>query len=243
MRSTFLAGRIAPDGRAIYEEPCPGVPDCMLYYYSRMTGCDYDLDSRGWTVEPAYCGLLFDRQGSPQYQPVMTFLDSLENGGTLADLYGYWPPPSDPEYPWTTADTSVVCMSIDLWTLSTAVADRVVRGMPVDLVLDDLIDTTTTPPDPPVVYETRPLEVGPNPAPGGCVLRFSLAVPRQGSLTVFDASGRKVRTLEDGGFARGVHAPRWNGCDDAGRAVPKGIYFARLRLDHDVQARRIALLR
>ena len=241
--STFLEGRIAPDGRAIYEEPCPDVPDCTLYYYSRATGCGYDLDSRGWTVEPAYCALLFDHQGSPKYEPVMAFLDSIEDGGTIADLYDYWPPPSDPEYPWTTADTSVVCMSIILWTLSTTAADRVERGVPVDLVLDDLIDTTGTTPGPQPVYETRPLTVGPNPAPGECVLRFSLAASRQGSLTVFDASGRKVRTLESGDFARGEHAPRWDGRDDAGRALPEGIYFAHLRLDHGVQTRRITLLR
>ena len=241
--SAFLEGRIAPDGRAIYQEPCPGVPDCTLYYYSRATGCGYDLDSRGWTVEPAYCALLFDQQGSPKYPPVMAFLDSLEDGGTVADLYGYWPPPSDPEYAWTTADTSVVCMSIILWTLSTTVADRVERGVPVDLVLDDLIDTTDTTPEPPAVYETTPLTVEPNPAPDGCVLRFSLAAPGRGSLTVFDAGGRKVRVLESGDLAGGRHGPRWDGRDDEGRALPEGIYFAHLRLGPRVQTRRIALLR
>ncbi len=240
--STFLAGRIAPDGRAIYEEPCPGVPGCTLYYYSRATGCGYDLDSRGWTVEPAYCGLLFDRQGSEKYQPVMTFLDSLEVGGTFSDLYGYWPPPSDPEYPWTTADTSVVCMSINLWTLSTAIAGRVERGAPVDLVLDDLIDTTAIT-EPPAAPETRPLVVQPNPASGACVLRFSLAAPRRGSLAVFDASGRRVRTLASGDFASGDHVPRWDGRDDAGRALQAGVYFARLRLDDRTETRRITLLR
>jgi hypothetical protein len=242
--SAFLEQRIAPNGRANYEEPCPGTPGCTLYYYSRATGCDYDLDSRGWTVEPAYCGLLFDRQGSPQYQPVMTFLDSLEDGGTLSDLYDYWPPPTDPEYPWTIADTSVVNMSVILWALSTAVSGRIERGVPVDLVLDDLIDTTIVnpPPPPPVVYATTPLVVEPNPALGGCVLRFSLASPREGSLIVFDARGRKVRTLQTGRFARGPHAPSWDGRDDAGRAMPGGIYFAHLRLDSGVQTRRIALL-
>ena len=147
--STFLEGRIGPDGKAIYEEPCPNIPNCTQYYYSRATGCSYDLDSRGWTVEPAYCGLLFDRQGSPRYQSVMTFLSSIERGGTFSDLYGYWPPPSDPEYPWTTADTSVVCMSINLWVLSTEVTERFARGVPVNLVLGDLIDTTQPPPPPP----------------------------------------------------------------------------------------------
>jgi len=242
--SAFLEQRIAQDGRANYEEPCPGVPDCMVYYYSRATGCSYDLDSRGWTVEPAYCGMLFDRQGSPKYRPVMTFLDSLEEGGTLADLYDYWPPPSDPEYPWTIADTSVVNMSVILWALSTMVAGRIERGVPVDLVLDDLIDTSgVTPPAPPLVYESMPLAVEPNPALGGCVLRFSLTEARQGLLAVFDAHGRNVRTLKSGGFTRGVHAPRWDGRDDAGRTMPPGIYFAHLRLDHRVQTRRFALLR
>jgi len=241
--SAFLAGRIANDGKAIYEEPCPGVPGCTNYYYSRATGCYYDLDSRGWTVEPAYCGVLFDRQGSNKYEPVMTFLASLEHGGTISDLYGYWPPPSDPEYPWTTADTSVVCMSINLWVLSTGVADRVARGVPVDLVLDDLIDTTIVRvPELPVAPEARALAVEPNPAVGRCVFRYSLAASRAGSLTVFDAGGRVVRTLESGTLASGGHTPHWDGRDDTGHASPPGVYFARLLLGHDVQARRFTLL-
>jgi hypothetical protein len=242
--TAFLEGRIDAGGQAIYQEPCPGVPGCTLYYYSRATGCDYDLDSRGWTVEPAYCSLLFDRAGSTKYQPVMSFLDSLEVGGTIPDLYGYWPPPSDPEYPWTIADTSVVNMSVILWTLSTAVTDRISRGVPVDLVLDDLIDTTTVvPPPPPVAYETTTLAVQPNPARGGCTLRFSLAQPMSGSLVVFDASGRRVRTLVAGAFTRGEQAFHWDGRDDAGREMPEGLYVARLQLDQGVQMRRITLLR
>ena len=145
--SGFLEGRIGPDGKAVYQQPCPGVPNCTEYFYSRATGCRQDLDSRGWTVEPAYCGLLFDREGSPQYPTVMSFLASIEKGGTFSDLYAYWPPPSDPEYPWTTADTSVVCMSINFWVLSTEVSERLARGVRTKLVLDDLIDTTTVSPN------------------------------------------------------------------------------------------------
>jgi hypothetical protein len=243
--SSFLEGRIDPIGHSIYQQPCPDYPGCMQYYYSRATGCAQDLDSRGWTVEPAYCGLLFDHQGSPKYRLVMGFLDSLETGGTVADLFGYWPPPSDPEYPWTTADTSVVCTSIILWTLSTAVADRVERGVAVDLQLDDLIDTTSVspPPPPPPVFVDRSLAVQPNPAPGGCALRFSFRTPRRGTLIVFDASGRQVRTLESGDFAAGEHTPRWDGRDNEGRAVPEGVYFARLRVDQATETQRIVLRR
>lgn len=226
----FLEGRIAPGGRSVYEEPCPDYPGCMEYYYSRATGCWYDYDSRGWTVEPAYCALLFDVMGSPKYPAVMGFLDSLETGGTLADLYGWWPPPEDPEYPWTIADTSVVNMSIVFWALATQVTERVARGVPVDLVLDDLIDLTDVPPDPPpVVAGAGALAVAPNPARGACTLRFTLAAAGEGALELYDAHGRRVRALAAGPLARGPHALAWDGRDEGGRAAPAGIYFARLR--------------
>jgi hypothetical protein len=242
--TAFLATRMGPDGRAIYEEPCPGMPGCTEYYYSRATGCPQDLDSRGWTVEPAYCALLFDRLGDPEYQRVMSFLASIENGGTIPDLYGYWPPPSDPEYPWTTADTSVVCMSINLWVLSTMVTDRVSRGTAVDLVLDDVIDTSfVSPPPPPMPPDSRPLTVGPNPAPGACVFGFSLSTSAIGSVNVLDASGRRVRKLESGTLVSGSHAPRWDGRDDAGRTLPAGVYFAQLILADARQTRKFTLLR
>lgn len=238
--NTFLEGRIAPDGHAVYEEPCPDYPGCMSYYYSRATGCGYDLDSRGWTVEPAYCGLLFDHLGSAKYAPAMAFMDSLEDGGTVSDLYGYWPPPSDPEYPWTCADTSVVCMSIVLWTLSATLADRVERGATPDLVLDDVV---AVPPADPRTPHARPLAVTPNPARGGCVLRFALAVARPGSLAVYDTAGRRVRTLESGPLAPGEHAPAWDGRDDAGGTLPPGVYLARLVVGGEAQTRRVTLLR
>lgn len=243
--TAFLEGRIAPDGRSVYEEECPDYPGCVQYYYSRATGCSYDYDSRGWTVEPAYCVLLFDTMGSPKYQPVMAFLDSLEDGGTLPDLYAYPVPPSDPEYPWTIADTSVVNMSIVFWALATQVTERIDRGVPVDLVLDDLIDLTHIPPDPPppVTYAPRPLRVEPNPARGACALRFTLASAAAGSLEIYDAGGRRVRRIAAGTFARGPNALSWDGRDDDGRALQRGVYFARLRAGPLDESRRLVLVR
>jgi hypothetical protein len=243
--NAFLEGRIAPDGRAVYQEPCPGVPGCTQYFYSRASGCSYDYDTRGWTVEPAYCALLFDHMGSSRYEPTMTFLDSFEHDGIIPDLYGYWPPPDDPEYPWTIADTSVVCMSIVFWTLATQVADRAERGVPVTLQLEDLIDTTSVPPEPPpAVAASRPLVARPNPARGGCLLRFSLAAPVEGSLAIYDAAGRCVEVLESGTLARGEHARYWDGRGAARGASPGGVYFARLHttVGRD-ETRRIVVLR
>lgn len=242
--TTFLEGRIAPNGRANYEEECPDYPGCVQYFYSRATGCGYDYDSRGWTVEPAYCVLLFDTMGSAKYQPVMAFLDSLEDGGTLPDLYDYFVPPSDPEYPWTIADTSVVNMSIIFWALATQVTERIHRGVPVDLVLDDLIDLThVPPPPPPAALAPRPLRVEPNPARGACTLRFTLASAAEGSLEIYDAGGRRVRVIASGAFVRGANAPTWDGFDENGRAAPGGVFFARLRTASLNESRRFALVR
>jgi hypothetical protein len=136
-------------------------------------------------------------------------------------------------------------MSINLWVLSTEVSNRIARGVPVDLVLDDLIDTTTVapPPPPPPPPTSRALAVTPNPAPGGCVLSFSLAAPATGSIEIFDSGGRRVRLLASGWFAAGANAPGWDGRDDAGRSLPSGFYFARLRLGQAVETRRFTLLR
>ncbi len=236
----FLAGRTDGSGMSVYQQSCGA--DCTEYFYSRATGCSYDYDTRGWTVEPAYGALLFDHLGLPQLGPTLGFLDSLEDGGTIPDLYGYWPPASDPEYPWTIADSSVVCGSIVFWVLATEVSDRLARGVPVDLVLDDLIDTTTMVPPPPP--ESRPLAVSPNPARGGCTLGFSLAAPGTGTLFVHDLAGRRVVRLADGPLVAGVHALHWDGNDDAGVPAPAGVYFARLHLaaGRD-ETRRVVLVR
>ncbi len=213
--TTFLEGRIAPDGRSIYEEPCPDQPGCTLYYDSRRSGCGFDYDTRGWTVEPAYCALLFDRQGSPMYEPVIGFLDSLEEGGRLADLYGYWPPPEDPQYPWTIADTSIVNMSVIFWVLATGLTERERRD-----------GSHAAVPAP-----AASLRAAPNPARGRCALHFAATSVEPVSLTLYDARGRLVRRLEHNVRSPGKQVVEWDGRDSAGRAVPSGPYFARLRAD------------
>jgi hypothetical protein len=228
--TAFLEARIGADGKARYEEPCPGEPGCTLYYYSRATGCAYDYDTRGWTVEPGYCVLLFDHMGSPQRAPVFQFLLSLEDGGTFPDLYGYWPPPEDPEYPWTIADTSVVNMSILFWSLATTLTDRVARGVAGAPAFDDE-DGDGPPPDPPPtppVTVDRPVTIAPHPVSGTCALRFSLAEPSLGSVTILDIGGRRLRTLHAGPLAAGEHVLDWDGRDGSGRAVPSGVYVVRV---------------
>jgi hypothetical protein len=242
--TAFLEERVGPDGRSSYEAPCPWSPtDCTIHYYSRASGCSIDYDTRGWTVEPAYTALVFDHARSPEYGPVIRFLDSLEEGGTLADLYGWWPPPSDPEYPWTIADTSVVNMSVIFWALTTALTERERRGDVVDLRLDETVEPAAFSDPPPGERPLEGLVVGPNPVRGACLFRFALGRPGPASLDVFDARGRRVRTLARGDREAGAHAVTWDGRDDAGRPVAGGLYFARLAAPGLAAERRLVVAR
>ena len=89
------------------------------------------------------------------------------------------------------------------------------------------------------------LEVRPNPFNPRTT--FSLQLPPAGavSLQVFDATGRRVRTLLDGSVvADGVLSVEWDGRDDAGRALPSGVYLARAAVDGvPVGDRKVVLVR
>ncbi len=69
----------------------------------------------------------------------------------------------------------------------------------------------------------------PQPALGDVRLAFSLAAAGGAELDVLDVSGRRVRRLASGPHAPGPHEVTWDGTDGSGRAVPAGVYLARLR--------------
>jgi flagellar hook capping protein FlgD len=80
--------------------------------------------------------------------------------------------------------------------------------------------------------ETTPekfaFEAFPNPSSSRVVLQFRLERDGKTALSIFDAKGRKIRSLADQVRAAGWNAIEWDGKDDRGRAVRAGTYFARL---------------
>ena len=46
---------------------------------------------------------------------------------------------------------------------------------------------------------------------------------------VYDVSGRLVRTLADRNFEAGPHTLTWDGTDDHGRQMERGVYFTQVR--------------
>ena len=80
----------------------------------------------------------------------------------------------------------------------------------------------------PAAYALR----GAAPNPFNPSTRIVYDVPAGGGdvrLDVLDARGRIVRTLVAQRRGEGRHEAAWNGRDDAGRRLPSGVYFARLR--------------
>lgn len=86
-------------------------------------------------------------------------------------------------------------------------------------------------------------EPRPNPFNPATELRFHVpADARDVRLAVFDQRGRMVRRLE-AEAGDGWRTARWDGRDAAGRELPGGVYFARLRADGEVRVRKLALLK
>jgi hypothetical protein len=71
----------------------------------------------------------------------------------------------------------------------------------------------------------------PNPFRDATAVRFALPREARVTLTVFDAAGRRVRTLADGAFPPGEHAARWDGRNENGSPVSSGLYFVRFEAE------------
>ena len=76
-------------------------------------------------------------------------------------------------------------------------------------------------------------------------VRFLIRTERSGRLAVriLDIAGRPVRTLMDTDRPSGELSLEWNGCDEAGRRVPAGVYHCVLRSGAVIQSARVTRLR
>ncbi len=87
------------------------------------------------------------------------------------------------------------------------------------------------------------LVVHPNPCAGGTALTFSLSRPGRAAVEVYDLAGRCVARLVDQELPAGGHVRYWRARDDAGRAVPSGLYFARLVAGESVRVVKVLVVR
>jgi hypothetical protein len=83
----------------------------------------------------------------------------------------------------------------------------------------------------------------PDPARTSVTLSFTLARAGETRLEVFDLAGRRMRRLVGGTMTAGPHEAGWDLRDESGRAVPAGVYLARLVAPGASGVRRFVVLR
>ncbi len=83
----------------------------------------------------------------------------------------------------------------------------------------------------------------PNPFSGETSIAFELPGTQAVRLSIYDASGRRVRVVREGRLAAGRHVAVWDGTDSFGRDVAPGMYFARIEAEGSVLSRKVLLAR
>ncbi|HET6350158.1 MAG TPA: FlgD immunoglobulin-like domain containing protein [Candidatus Krumholzibacteria bacterium] len=83
----------------------------------------------------------------------------------------------------------------------------------------------------------------PNPFNPQTTIRYDLPSPEHVRLSIFEVSGRLVRTLVDEDQGGGAHEVVWTGRDDNGRAASSGVYFYVLEAGKQRLTRKLVLLK
>ncbi len=115
--------------------------------------------------------------------------------------------------------------------------------------IDDILISTENYTDseggeiPPSDLVNKLYEPTPNPFNPTTLIRFRVSNKSNVNLSIFDVSGKMVRTLIDEYMSRGEHGIRWNGRDDRGRILASGVYFCRLSIGSHTSTRRLVLIR
>jgi len=81
----------------------------------------------------------------------------------------------------------------------------------------------------------------PSPFRYSTVINYSLPLPAQVKLAVYDLAGKMVKTLVSGIQPAGVRQVTWNRSDDAGRRVAQGVYFCRFEADGVQSSRKVVV--
>jgi hypothetical protein len=84
----------------------------------------------------------------------------------------------------------------------------------------------------------------PNPFNPSTTISFTVPQSSTVSLSVYDLSGRLIRSLlSDESVDQGRHEVVWSGQDERGGSVPSGVYFYRLETGGLSQTKRMSLVR
>ncbi|MFH1195094.1 MAG: two-component regulator propeller domain-containing protein [bacterium] len=114
-----------------------------------------------------------------------------------------------------------------------------------DQGLSRLSDVPTGIKDEPVIADNYDLKISnyPNPFNPSTNIEYSINKSSEVKLTVFDVSGKKIRTLIDTHQSAGMYTVMWNGRNDNGVSLASGVYIVAVETKYSRAAKKIMLLR
>ncbi len=83
----------------------------------------------------------------------------------------------------------------------------------------------------------------PNPFNPTTEISFTLKKSGKVSITIYNALGRKVRTLVNESKAPGTYKVMWDGTNDAGVRVPSGVYYYSMHVNNFKSTRQMVLMK
>ena len=117
-------------------------------------------------------------------------------------------------------------------------------GAADETVQDQVPPAETTAAEPPSPLAAFAGPARPFPATDMARIPLILSADGRVRLAVYDAAGRKVRSLMDESLHRGTHWAIWDGRNEAGVTAANGVYFVRLSGPRgEVATTRVALVR
>ncbi|UCF65443.1 MAG: T9SS type A sorting domain-containing protein [bacterium] len=150
------------------------------------------------------------------------------------------------EYTDLTRDTLVIWDSLEVQSFNIPVA-----GIPQTVFFDPDNWILKKDTQVPISFIESPIDLTstfmlyqnyPNPFNGATVIPFALDSSGWIVLEIYDATGRKVRTLADDYFTQG-DLIRWDGRDDHAKIVASGIYIYRIRFQNQIISRKMLFIR
>lgn len=142
------------------------------------------------------------------------------------------------------ADRKPTNPGIRLYNIAT---DTEITTNPIDVGLPP-VDITFSYNLPSAIELTAPSSTSlgrsyPNPFNPSTTIPFTLERGSDVDLSIYDVSGRLVRTLLHGRRSAGGQKARWDGRDNSGGIVPSGVYFVRLKADGLAASQKLLFLK
>lgn len=83
----------------------------------------------------------------------------------------------------------------------------------------------------------------PNPTSGLTVISYSLSTNSHVKLDIYDVAGQLLNILVDENQEAGSYQVVWDGKDNTGKEVIRGVYFYKLKADKFTATKKLILLR